>query len=112
MVDRAAYSHLCRSGLEAALAGEIRREPVQAEGEREFAAVVQVMLHHMPDDPGTRYVDWLAVPFVGEGVSHILGTPAGQAIRYELPGAVEGLHHLGGGWDGRSQRSEERRVGK
>ena len=38
--------------LPQALAGEIRREPVQAEGERELAAVVQVMLHHMPDDPG------------------------------------------------------------
>jgi len=38
--------------LELALAGEIRREPVHAEGERELATVVQVMLHHMPDDPG------------------------------------------------------------
>ncbi len=38
--------------LEPALAGEIRREPVHAEGERELATVVQVMLHHMPDDPG------------------------------------------------------------
>ena len=90
--------------LEPALAGEIRREPVHAEGERELAAVVQVMLHHMPDDPGARQVDWFAVPVVGEGVSHIVGTPAGQAIRHALPGAVEGLHHLGGGWDGRPQR--------
>jgi hypothetical protein len=38
--------------LEPALAGEIRQEPVHAEGERELATVVQVMLHHMPDDPG------------------------------------------------------------
>src|SRR6266581_620719 len=91
------------SSLSQALAGEIRREPVHAEGEREFAAVVQVVLHHMPDDPGARQVDWFAVPVVGEGLSHLVGTPAGQAIRYELPGAVEGLHHLGGGWNGRPQ---------
>src|ERR1700730_1758463 len=89
--------------IEPALAGEIRREPVHAEGEREFAAVVQVMLHHMPDDPGARQVDWFAVPVVGEGVSHLVGTPARQAIRHALPGAVEGLHHLGGGWDRRPQ---------
>ena len=38
-----------------------------------------------------------AVPVVGEGLSHIVGTPAGQAIGHELPGAVEGLHQLGGG---------------
>src|SRR5207302_4866940 len=95
--------HLSMSSLSQALAGEIRREPVHAEGERELAAVVQVMLHHMPDDPGARQVDWFAVPVVGEGVSHLVGTPAGQAIRHALPGAVEGLHHLGGGWDGRPQ---------
>jgi hypothetical protein len=40
------------SSLSRTLAGEIRREPVHAEGERELATVVQVMLHHMPDDPG------------------------------------------------------------
>src|SRR6266446_5120704 len=100
MVDRAACSHLSLSSLEPALAGEIRREPVHAEGERELAAVVQVMLQHMPDDPGARQVNLFAVPVVGEGLSHIVGTPAGQAIRHELPGAVEGLHQLGGGWDG------------
>jgi hypothetical protein len=38
--------------LSQTLAGEIRREPVHAKGERELATVVQVMLHHMPDDPG------------------------------------------------------------
>src|SRR5205085_6415841 len=43
LVDRAACSHLSLSSLEPALAGEIRREPVHAESERELAAVVQVM---------------------------------------------------------------------
>jgi len=38
--------------LAPALAGELRREPVHAEGERELATVMQVMLHHMPNDPG------------------------------------------------------------
>ena len=38
--------------LSQTLAGEIRWEPVHAEGERELATVVQVMLHHIPDDPG------------------------------------------------------------
>ena len=89
------------SSLSQTLAGEIRREPVQAEDERELAAVVQVMLHYMPDDPGARQVNLLAVPVVGEGSSHILGTPAGQTIRHELPGAVEALSQLGGGRDGR-----------
>jgi hypothetical protein len=96
LVDRAACSYLSLSSLELALAREIRREPVHAEGERELAAVVQVMLHHMPDDPGARQVDVLAIPVVGKGVSHLVGTPAGQAIGHALPGAVEGLHHLGG----------------
>jgi len=100
-----AFSHLLPwSSLSQALAGEIRREPVHAEGERELAAVVQIMLHHMPDNPSARHVNLFAVPVVGEGVSHIVGTPAGQTIRHELPGAVEALHHLGSGWDGRPQR--------
>src|SRR6266568_903594 len=91
------------SSLSQALAGEIRREPVHAEGEREFAAVVQVVLHHMPDDPGARQVDLFAVPVVREGLVHVGGTPARQTIRHELPGAVEALDQLGGGWDGRPQ---------
>ena len=92
------------SSLSQTLAWEIRREPVHAEGEREFATVVQIMLQHMPDDPGARQVNLFAVPVVGEGVSHIVGTPAGQTIRHALPGAVEALHHLGSGWDGCPQR--------
>ncbi len=91
---------LLRSRLSQTLAGEIRRHPVHTQGERELAAVVQVMLHHMPDDPGARHVDVLAVPVVGEGLVHVGGTPAGQTIRHALPGALEGLHHRGGrsGW--------------
>src|SRR6266699_2438498 len=85
------------SSLSQTLAGEIRREPVQAEGERELATVVQVMLHHMPDDPGARQVDWFTVPVVGKGVSHLVGTPAGQTLRHELPGAVETLGQRGSG---------------
>src|SRR5947199_10631393 len=92
MVDIAAFSHLSMSSLSQALAGEICRKPVHAEGERELAAVVQVMLHHMPDNPGSRQVNLFAVP--------VVGTPACQAIRHELPGAVEALGQLGGGWDG------------
>src|SRR3984893_3531511 len=89
-------SHLCLSSLDPALAGENRREPMHAEGERELAAVVQVMLHHMPDHPGARQVNLFAVPVVGKGLVHVSGTPARQAIRHELPGAVEGLPQLGG----------------
>src|SRR5213082_476415 len=103
LVDRAACSHLSLSSLSQALAGEIRREPVHAEGKRELAAVVQVMLHHMPDDPGARQVDLFAVPVVGESLVHVGGTPARQTIRHELPGAVEALDQLGDGWDGRPQ---------
>jgi hypothetical protein len=77
---------------------------VQAQSVRKFAAVVQVMLQHMPDHPGARQLDWFAVPLVGEGLAHIGGTPASQAIGHALPGTVEGLHHLGGGGDGCSQR--------
>ena len=40
------------SSLSRTLARGIRREPMHSLGEREFAAVMQVMLHHMPDDPG------------------------------------------------------------
>src|SRR5690348_13491737 len=96
-----AYYHLSLS-MSQALAGEIRRDPVHAEGERELATVVQVMLHHMPDDPGARQVDLFAVPVVGEGLSHLVGTPAGQAIGHALPGAVEVLHQLGGRSRGRA----------
>ena len=84
------------SSLSQTLAWEIRREPVHAEGEREFATVVQIMLQHMPDDPGARQVNVLAVPVVREGAPHLVGTPAGQAIGHALPGAVEGQHHLNG----------------
>src|SRR5260221_4533712 len=92
------------SSLSQALAGEIRREPVHAEGKRELAAVVQVMLHHMPHDPGARQVDLFAVQVVGKGLVHVGGTPARQTIRHELPGALEALGQLGGGWNGRPQR--------
>jgi len=90
--------------LSQALAGEIRRETVHAEGERELATVVQVMLHHVPDDPGARQVNLFAIPVVGEGLVHVVGTPTGQAIRHELPSTVESLGQLGGGWDGCPQR--------
>ena len=90
--DRAACPHLSLSRLSHALAGGIGREPVHAEDERELAAVVQVMLHHMPEHPGARQVDVLAVPVVGEGLAHVGGTPP----RHALPGAVEGLHNLVG----------------
>src|SRR5438067_6698652 len=91
------------SNLEPALAGEIRREPVHTEGERELAAVVQVVFEHMPDDPGARQLHCRAIPVVGKGLVHVGGTPARQTIRHELPGAVEALGQLGGGWDGRPQ---------
>src|SRR5882724_1002228 len=86
-----------------ALAREICRESMYAEGERELAAVVQVMLHHMPDDPGPRHLDWRAIPVVGKGLVHVGGTPACQTIRHKLPGAVEAQGQLGGGWDSRPQ---------
>jgi hypothetical protein len=100
--DRAACPHLSLSRLSQALAGEIGREPVHTQGEREFATVVQVVFHHMPDDPGARQVDVLAVPVVGEGLLHVVGAPARQALGHALPGAVEGLHHLGGCSGGRA----------
>src|SRR5207237_8034189 len=96
--------HPSMSSLEPALAGEFRREPVHAEGERELAAVVQVVFEHMPDHPGARQLDWRAIPVVGKGLVHVGGTPARQTIRHELPGALEALGQLGGGWDGRPQR--------
>src|SRR5438309_9240546 len=104
MVERAAFYHLCMSSLEPALAGEFRREPVHAEGERELAAVVQVVFEHMPDHPGARQLDWRAIPVVGKGLVHVGGTPARQTIRHELPGAVEALGQLVDGWDGCPQR--------
>src|SRR5512146_2050143 len=76
-------------------AREIRREPIHAEGERDLAAVVQVVLEHVPDDPRARKLDALAVPVVGEGLPHVGGTPAGKAISHELPGVVERLRQLG-----------------
>src|SRR5438876_167234 len=87
-----------------ALAREIRREPMYAQNKRELAAVMQVMLQHMPDHPGTRHVNRLAVPLIGEGVSHLVGAPSRQTIRHKLPGVVERLHQLGYGWDRRPQR--------
>jgi hypothetical protein len=44
----------------------------------------------------------LAVPVVGEGLPHIVGTPAGQTLGHALPSAVEGLYHLGGCSGGRA----------
>ncbi len=58
------------------LAGEPRRDSVHAQEERQLAAVEQVVLHDMPDDPSARQVNALAVPVVGEGLSHLVGTPA------------------------------------
>src|SRR5689334_20553770 len=79
-----------------ASAGEIRFDSVHAEGERELAAVVQIVFEHVPDDPGARQVDDLAVPIVLERLLHVGGTPAGNALRHELPGTVEALNELGG----------------
>src|SRR5689334_5950536 len=64
--------------------------------------MMQVMLHHVPDDPGTRQIDLFAVPVIREGLSHVVGTPASQTSGHALPGVVEGLHHLGGRGGGRA----------
>src|SRR5690242_3552822 len=84
-----------------ASAGEIRGDAVHAESERELAAVVQVGFEDVPDDPGAREVDDLAVPVVLEGLLHVVGAPAGQAIGHHVPGEVEALHQLVGGAGGR-----------
>jgi hypothetical protein len=100
-----ALKRACPSAItDGASDGELRVDPVHAEGERDLAAMVQVVFEHMPDHPGARQLDWRAIPVVGKGLVHVGGIPARQTIRHELPGAVEALGQLGGGWDGHPQR--------
>ncbi len=70
-------SHLLIRGLQA----------VYAEGQRDFAPVMQVMFQHMPHHPTSR--EHVAVAprwiIVGEGVRQIGGSPAVKAILHELP---------------------------
>src|SRR5260221_552962 len=103
-------THLCLDSLAGVvsansntLAGELCRDPVHAERERDFAAVVQVVLDQVPDDPGARQMDDGAIPVIGEGLLHVGGTPARHTSGHQMPDMVEGLHELGGGGDGRPQ---------
>src|SRR5260370_16403083 len=81
-----AFSHLLPwSSLSQALAGEIRREPVHAEGERELAAAGQIMLHHTPDNPSASHVNSFALPPLGEGLPHLFRHPTAHTPPPPLP---------------------------
>ena len=85
LVDRAACSHLCLSSLEPALAGEIRREPVQAEGERELTAVVEIVLNDVPDHPLARKAACLSrTSRMLDNVIQVSRRKAGERVRHHL----------------------------
>jgi hypothetical protein len=82
--------HLCGG-----VTREICREAMYAEGERDFTAMMHIVLHHMTDDPSTRQGDLFAIFLIGERLLHIGGAPASQSIRNHLPGKVETLSQFG-----------------
>ncbi len=90
--DRAACPHLSLSRLSHALAGEIGREPVHAEDERELAAVVQVM-HNLVGRAGAPGSSQLAYAFTSSSQSsprNSVNQPARQPMMCRALAALIG----------------------
>src|SRR5438132_14033203 len=68
------------------------------EREGEFAAVVQVVLDHVPGHPLAREFVWLAIVLAPENIVHIFRRPTLQTV---LPSArcdLQAMHKFGGRW--------------
>src|SRR5579875_3388116 len=78
-------AQLKRIPLSQTLAGKLSRNVMHAEGKGELAAVVQIMLHHVPDNPGARQLYALTIPVIGKSLPHIVGAPTGQAVCMHCP---------------------------
>ena len=71
---------------------------MRAKREGKLAAMMQVVLDHMPDDPLTREFVWLAPALASKDILQIFRRPALQAL---LPGAkchFQAAHQFGSGW--------------
>src|SRR5439155_2482393 len=71
---------------------------MRAKREGKLAAVMQVVLDHMPDDPLTRKFVWLASALTSKDIFQIFWRPALQAL---LPGVkchFQAAHQFGSGW--------------
>src|SRR5690349_13118417 len=68
-------------------------QAVHAAGQEQFAAVMQVVLQHVPDNPLARLY-----PIVArwEWLIEVGGRPARQALMHDVPGGFQPLHQFGG----------------
>src|SRR3989440_10470931 len=71
---------------------------MHTKGEGEFAAVVQVVLDHMPDDPLAREFVWLAPALASKDIVQVFRRPALQALLPGAKGHFQAAHQFGGRW--------------
>src|SRR5690349_12086057 len=75
---------------------------MHAEQEREFPAMMQIMLDQMPDDPLGREYFFLAalLVYISQRLIQVGDSPAGKHILDHLPGGFETTDQFRGGLGG------------
>src|SRR5262245_16375201 len=66
-------------------------QTVHTKDQRDFAAMMQIVFHHMVDHPTARYLVRLTVPFIREGLGAVAWCPALQAGLDECPRLIEAV---------------------
>src|SRR6266508_1559319 len=69
-------------------------QTVHTKDQRDFAAVMQIVFHHMVDHPTARYLVHLTVPFIREGSGAVARCPALHAGFDECPRLIEAAYQF------------------
>src|SRR6476469_8969400 len=69
-------------------------QTVHTKEQRDFAAMMQIVFHHMIDHPTARYLVHLTVRFIREGPGAVVGCPALQAGFDECPRLIEAAYQF------------------
>src|SRR5215216_1688698 len=69
-------------------------QTVHPKDQRDFAAMMQIVFHHMVDHPTARYLVHLTVPFIRESPGAVAGCPALQAGVDECPRLIEAAYQF------------------
>src|SRR5258707_8110246 len=79
-----------------------RDQPVDTQGKGNFAAVVQIVLDDVPDDPLACQATYLAIARFLEDVIEVSGRPAGERGLEHMPGDFEAVDQFCGASGGRA----------
>ena len=64
-------------------------QTVHPKDQRDFAAMMQIVFHHMVNHPRARYLVHLTIPFIREGSGAVFRCPALQAGFDECPRLIK-----------------------